>query len=297
MAKFSETEQKVIDILQKIKNVNQTIRWRNKTWYILEVAKPTTPQGEPKTDVYILLEDELENLQEIKISIKQGNADFLENKIQPIRAEQLLGKDWSKIIEESTTTIKKRFEQKNLIFRNKEARTEEGAITLGWKFELLNKKGGQLSGEIKVSALEVYSGQSLSDDKKNAYIKDKKVKDSGIANYIFIADDKALEDINNNIPLISIEDYVKDNPTIYFACKALNLRTKQNPYKWDGNRPLAVYVDWSIENGKLKSSIKYNNPLETKGNEIANNLIKCLGELSISNTDDIDESNTISNLN
>ena len=297
MAQFSETEQKIINIFKEKKNNNEDINFMNKIWKVIKVAKPTTSRGEPKTDVYILLEDNIGNTNEIKISIKQSNADFLENKLQAPRAEELFGIHWSNIIKDSTESIKEEFEKKTLIFKNKEGRTEKGAITLGWKFELLNKSGGKLSGNVKVSSLEVYSGQSLAEDKRNAYINGEVIQNSGVANYILIVNNEAQSNINNILEsLIPIEKFSTDNSSIYFACKALNLRTK-SANKWDGNRPLAVYVDWSIENGKLKSTIEYNDPLYTKGNAVATNLLTCLKELDITDTDDIDSNNSKSNIN
>lgn len=61
--------------------------------------------------------------------------------------------------------------------------------------------------------------------------------------------------------LITIEDYVDANPTVYFACKALNYRTYHK--KYDGNRPLSVYVDWNVRDGKLDPVLVYDNPLDT----------------------------------
>jgi hypothetical protein len=288
MAKFSKTEQEVVSIFQKAMENFDEIDFMKKKCKIITVGKPTSPKGEPKTDVYILLEDTEEEKYEIKVSIKQGNADFLENKIQANRAEQLFGQNWSDIIQRSTYTIKDKFEQKTLIFLKKEGRTEEGAITLGWKFELLNKSGGELSGQLEVSALEVYTGMCLSKDKRDAFVNGKIIKGSGIAEYMLIVEKE--EDITTSKDILSalipIRKYVVDNPIIYFACKALNLRTK-NDNKWDGDRPLAVYVDWSIQNGKLKHTINYAKPLVTKGNSIAENLISCLKTLDIVDTDDI----------
>ena len=288
MAKFSETEQKIVGIFKKSMESSDNINFMDKSCKVITVGKPTSPQGEPKTDVYILLKDSEEKMYEIKISIKQDNADFLENKIQANRAEQLFGKNWSDIVQKSTHAIKEKFEQKTLIFLEKEGRTEKGAITLGWKFELLNKSGGALSGKLDVSALEVYSGACLVRDKKDAYVNGRIIENSGVADSILIVDELARIINGQDIleALIPIKEYVADNPIIYFACKALNLRT-MSKNKWDGNRPLAVHVDWSIEHGKLKSNINYTKPLTTKGNVVAENLLKCLKELNISDTDDI----------
>ena len=50
--------------------------------------------------------------------------------------------------------------------------------------------------------------------------------------------------------LMTIEKFVEtEKPTIYFACKALNYRVEEE--KWDGDRPLSVYVDWYIKKSKL----------------------------------------------
>jgi hypothetical protein len=46
------------------------------------------------------------------------------------------------------------------------------------------------------------------------------------------------------------------NLTMFFALKALNYGSFEN--KWDGNRPLAVSIDWSIDiNQQLKSNIVF----------------------------------------
>ena len=87
--------------------------------------------------------------------------------------------------------------------------------------------------------------------------------------------------------LITIEDYVDANPTVYFACKALNYRTYHK--KYDGNRPLSVYVDWNVRDGKLDPVLVYDNPLDTKGNEVAAKLIKRYGENWVETTRDIDD--------
>lgn len=92
---------------------------------------------------------------------------------------------------------------------------------------------------------------------------------------------------------MSIDEYIKSNPDIYFACKALNYRTFES--KYDGNRPLAVQVDWNIDNEKLSSSLIFDRPLELNGDEMASRLLRCLKYLKISTTDDIDDDN--SNMN
>jgi hypothetical protein len=79
----------------------------------------------------------------------------------------------------------------------------------------------------------------------------------------------------------NIEDYASKQD-IYFACKALNYRARPN--KWDGNRPLSVYIDWKLEEGKLKAEFIMDRPLEKKGDEIGLNIQRILKELKIVST-------------
>ena len=89
--------------------------------------------------------------------------------------------------------------------------------------------------------------------------------------------------------MVSIKDYVHRHPEIYFACKALNYRSFEE--KWDGNRPLAVQVDWKEINGKLVPRLIYDKPLLVNGNEIAGRLLAYMKELHIKTTNDMNEDN------
>ena len=105
------------------------------------------------------------------------------------------------------------------------------------------------------------------------------INNSGIANYILVNDinqNLALQFLINN--LTEIREYAQRHD-IFFACKALNYRIQKD--KWDGDRPLAVYVDWLLENGKLKHEIIFDNPLSKRGNEIGNTIRRILGLLNI----------------
>ena len=267
------------------------IIYKNRVLKVIEAGKPTSSHGEPKTDIYILAEDIL-GKEEIKISYKKKSADFLENKTTAKRAEQLFGADWRNIIKESTTDIRKKFEKRKLIYKERFGRTEKGAITLGWKFELVNKLNGELSGKMKLSTQQVYdiyAGKNLSDEKRNAYVNGRIISESGVADYILIADsvNSAQEVIDKMIP---IRKYIRMNPNIFFACKALNYRTFAE--KYDGNRPLAVQVNWSVKNEKLEGDLIYDCPLEMNGDERAARLLRCLHYLGIKNTDDINFNNS-----
>lgn len=286
MGDFGDAERRILAFMTE----RTEFVFQDKKYKVILSGKPTCHKGEPKTDIYILAESEHDKT-EIKISYKKENADFIENKMSTERAEQLFGTDWEGIIEQSTTAIRDRFEERMLIYKNKYKRAEKGAITLGWKFELLNKNSGDLSGKMLLTeeqVIDVYAGSNLSEDKRNAMVCGQVIEDSGIANYILMDEDvhSAQDVIDKMIP---ITEYVKLHPDIYFACKALNYRTFAE--KWDGDRPLSVQVFWDAEENKLVPKLVYDKPLTVKGNEVAGRLLQYMKLLNIKTTDDIDDDN------
>ena len=261
---------------------------------VCESGKPTCGKGEPKTDIYVAaIETRSNTSREYKISYKKANADFLENKITAERAGNLLGKDWSTIIFNATKSIEESFKRKPLIYKTSFRNTQAGSFTLGWKFELTNKMNGALSNKINVSAqqaIDIYSGNSLPDDKRNAYVNGRIVGNSGVAEYLLIADPgdvKSINDIVSNTVLI--RNSFATLPPVYFACKALNYRSIRQ--KHDGNRSLCVFVNWFIDNNKLRSSLVFDNPLTVCGDEVKNSLVNCLRQLGIKTTEDISANN------
>lgn len=286
MADFGQAEKHIQRLFEEAK----TLQFEGKIWQVVKVAKPSCEQGEPKTDIYVLLQNgDLQR--EIKISYKKPNADFLENKMSAERAELIFGKDWQQIIQHSTAQINNQFLNKPLVYKEKFRRTEKGSITLGWKFELVNKPAGELSGKLVLTQnqlIDIYAGNNLPLDKKNAKINGEIIPYSGVADYILVGKDfQTIEDVL--VQMQPIADYIIENPNIYFACKALNYRTFKK--KYDGNRPLAVQVDWAIINGKLTPNLTFNSPLIRKGNELANQLIQCLTQLNVENTDELNAEN------
>lgn len=288
MSTFSVAEQDVKNFF----NINDEVLFKGKKFTISKAGKPTCPSGEPKTDIYLLLINKNQTL-EIKISYKKDNADFLENKIKSERAEQLFGKNWESIIHSSTMRIEDKFLSKKLIYKIQKGRTSKGSITLGWKFELVNKPNGELSGELildKSQLLDIYAGNNLSIDKRNAIVNGEVISNSGVANYIlqgntFLSAQEILDKMEE------IDDFVNTSPKIYFACKALNYRTFEN--KFDGDRPLAVQIEWKIIEDKLSPNFIFNRPLSFNGNIVAENLKNCLSHLNIRNTDDINSNNAM----
>jgi len=284
---FSSAEKHICDLFK----VGNSFTFCNQSYVIQNVGKPTCKAGEPKTDIYICAVSSQE-IKEIKISFKKKNANFLENKTSSERAEQLFGINWMTIISDSTSALCEEFNLKPLIYKKSFGKTDEGAITLGWKFELLNVKSGHLSANMVLSrdqVIDVYAGTNLSESKRNAIVNGLEIKGSGIANYILFEENQPSTIQGTINSLITIEDYVDNNPQVYFACKALNYRTIRG--KYDGNRPLSVFVEWIVINGKLASELKFDEPLVHGGDFAYAKLIESLETLNVRTTHDLNTLN------
>lgn len=278
MSNHGDTERYIVELFRS----EGKFTFENNNYEILNIGKPRPNKGECKTDVFILALDLKTNLtRDIKISIKQNDADFLENKISLERAKEIFGDDTKEILTKSIKSVEKSFHDDFLVYFTRYRKTEANCIKIGWKFELLNKHGGERSGEILLTdeqKIDVYSGSNLNKDKKDAKVNGNTINDSGIANYILeVSDTKQSLDfyLNNVIP---IEDFAKEQE-IYFACKAINYRGQCD--KWDGNRPLSVYINWMIVDGVLKAEFVMDKPLEKKADEIGNNIRNILKVLKV----------------
>ncbi len=289
--KFSESETKLIQLFENISSIS----WKNVD-YNVECAgkpRPSDGKGEPKTDLYLKMASQ-NGIKEIKISFKQSNANFIENKTSDERAREIFGDDWQEIILASTMEIVDAFEERMLIFKDKFGNTEAGSYVLGWRYELLNVDAGKLSGDVELSTsqlIDVYSGTNLSEQKKNSIVKGKVIENSGVANYILMTDQDNLNDCEQVLnSLQSIEDYITIHDKLYFACKASNFRSEKG--KIEGNRYLAVYVNWFNNGGKLDAELIFDEPLKVKTKDALTKLKEALDELNISTVNDLNENNT-----
>lgn len=282
MPSFSQTELNII----KLFPIGASFVYEDKSYRVVLCDKPTITKGECKTDVYIKAISDKEE-KELKISVKQTNADFLENKMKLERAHELFGDQAEQILSQSIQKILPNFRMQPLVFFSSYGKTAARTIKLGWKFDLCNKVQGDLSGELLLSEqqiIDVYSGTNLPASKRDAVVNGIIQPNSGIANFMLVVnpDEKlsAQECINRMVP---INEYIKrNNCKIFFACKALNYRADDE--KWDGNRPLAVYVDWSIDkSGKITAELVFDHPLFTKGNEVGNRVVAILRKMHVNN--------------
>ncbi len=292
MKEFSLTESNIGFILRS----QRTFTYEGQKYITKIVDKPRTISGEPKTDIYFLaesLDDEKRQLIR-KISYKQPNHDFIENKVNARRAEEILGKNWSTILSKCQQELAPAFMERKLIFLDSYRRTDKGSFTLGWKIEFVNKKNGELSIKMPFSHNQVrsiYSGDNLIAEKRNAIASGRTIQDSGVADYILVGRDYAsTEDILAS--LVDIDSYVASHPDIYLACKALNYRSLEGEGKYDGDRPLGVHVEWRIKGGKLTGRPILDRPLEQSGNTVYAQLSHHLTTLNIKTTDDVNPNNT-----
>jgi len=275
---YKELENYIIDICD-----NKTDIFFNGIKYELSKAgRPTVKgDGECKTDVLIRLyksASKLEDCIDIKISIKQSNAEFLANKLKPIDAENLFGENWKEIISKSVETIEDKFKGKKLSAISKKNGVR---YTLGWRLEVANKSR-VLASKLQLPKQEIidviYKGTSLSDDKRNAHVFGHEVKNSGVADFLLEGNKKdfeSIDDVLNNIQ--KMDSLAVDNVHLIFT--ASNYFPNKES-KIEGNRYLAVYVDWAVIDNELKPSIVFDKPLEYKGvDDILPSLLNAIDQI------------------
>lgn len=269
----------------KLSKENEIFNFKNESYKVKKSGKPQSRNGgEPKTDLFILAEKVLDNsLCEFKISFKKANADFLENKITKPRAELLFGEDWSNILQSSVEKIVEKINtEKELIYFNKKGNVKERSITAGWRIDLMNKKSGKLSEKISLTEqqkINIYTGNNLPEEKRNATVNGKIINNSGVANYISIIDEiKTLQEIFDS--LIDIKSYIQNNnDDIYFACKASNMWFEHKKEK-EGNRSLGIYLNWFLDNeNKINYKVVSNQPLEKTTDDVRKNFNKILEQI------------------
>lgn len=243
--------------------------------------RPKKGKGEPKTDIYVYaVSTDGKYEKEFKISYKKLNAEFLENKMKKYRAEQIFGSDWQSVITNSIEKIEDKFKKRTLLYLNSYKQTRAGSMTLGWKFELFNKQQGELSGLMEnlteEQVYEIYAGEKLEERKRDSKVKGEIIPKSGVADYILFTDkvDSAQDIIDKSV---RIKEYVKDNPDIYFGCKALNYNSKKK--KIEGNRDLVVQVDWFVEKEKLEAKLEFEKPLLCSGKDMKMKAEQCLKDM------------------
>lgn len=113
MPDFSESERRLLELFA----VGTNFVLDGGDYEVLISGKPTCSRGEPKTDVFVQCRDCFSGeLRDVKISYKQPNADFLENKIKAECAREIFGPQWVEIIKSATMNLRCFFESRRLVY-------------------------------------------------------------------------------------------------------------------------------------------------------------------------------------
>lgn len=239
--KCLEEENRIIELFRSTNTVN----YNGEICQVIFADKPKYTHGEGKTDIFILLKNSTSELP-IKISSKQSNADFLENRLKAERAEIIFGENWSDIITASALQLKDKFEKRQIYFPEKKGRVEKGSYTMGWRCDIINKNSGELTCPVVLTLeqkKEIFSGSNLSDEKRNVKVNNILINNAGVANKILLNSERYSSAQEILDALIAIENY---DPECFLAFKAVNYRSLSD--KIDGNRPLAVWINWELPN-------------------------------------------------
>ena len=126
--------------------------------------------------------------------------------------------------------------------------------------------------------IDVYAGRNLTANKRNSAVGGQIIENSGVADYILEFDNQ-ITDPDAHIARLQPIVTFAPKQDIYFACKALNYRIEAD--KWDGDRPLAVYIEWVLIENRLTPHFRYDKPLSIKGNIVGENVRSILKKLKI----------------
>jgi hypothetical protein len=257
-AQYMQKENSVLGLFKE----GEIVEYAGRSYSIKTADKPFAQdnRGEPKTDVYILLEDRMSGEEkEIKISYKSENYQFLENKMSGNRFREIFNKEETKAIMELlplNDRVNREFEISTSDLLNEETR-----LTLGYRLDIMASDAtGYMPITVSEETMaEILGGAKLEESKRNGVIHGEQVENSGVANYILVGD--GFENANDALSkIIPISEYVKDESkrVIALAPKAVNMiphRAKHfggdKTKPWDGNRPLAIALSWTREGDKL----------------------------------------------
>ena len=279
---FSKSEKKLREIISSSKSFT----FEGEEFVPELVTKPTIEGGggETKTDVYIKAKKISDNsISEIKISYKQKNFSFLENKIKKERAEEIYGKNWLQIVSQQIEQIKERFVHQPLVYFEKSGNTRKGSIKLGWRYEMESYGKRTLGVPIKHDiAKQVLQNENAIKKYADGIVNGKIIPRSGMPDYFLeenISQIKSTDNIFQN--LVSAKDMISKSK-ITAAFLAQNYDPFMDKQHGGNRRHLAVYVDWTAKNNRLSASLVFDKPLLIDSNQQYDKLLIALEKLGIS---------------
>ena len=279
---FSESEKKLREIISNSKSFT----FEGEVFIPELVTKPVIEGGggETKTDVYIKAKKISDNsISEIKISYKQKNFSFLENKIRKERAEAIYGKSWLQVVSQQIEQIKERFAHQPLVYFEKSGNTRKGSIKLGWRYEMESYGKRTLGVPIEHDiAKQVLQNKNAIKKYADGICNGKIIPGSGMPDYFLtenILQIKNTDDIFQN--LVSAKDMINKSK-ITAAFLAQNYDPFMDKQHGGTRRHLAVYVDWTAKNNRLSANLVFDEPLLRNSNQQYDKLLIALEKLGIS---------------
>ena len=251
-----------------------------------KVTQCSKPSGETKTDFFIVVKntDKGGENRVFKISYKTPSYTFVENKVQRYRIAEIFGSDWNNIIQPQINSKSAWFKKHPLI------KMEGKKIAIGWRYEIEQldraKSRRTLSAPIKQDiASRIIWGEHAGNKRRDAKVDGRIIPNSGIPDYIVIADPKELptwQEFFNR--LMDIKKYTREYNKMRAAFMTQNWRWKEKDQKWvtvGTSRDFAVWVKWKIVNGLLDGQVVLDQPYQKKSKDIMDDLKNCLDEMKI----------------
>lgn len=258
--------------------VGQAFVWKGATYCVVMVGKPSSKEfgGEPKTDIFVRVQPiGGGTIEEIKISFKKSNAEFIENKLT-LERMKIIVPDMlrrKEIIDGLSGILKSKVTSRDLV-------SGKPNIKIGWRLDFMDRPSGKLTFPFDFNqqeSVETYSGSNLAAEKRDAKVCGKIVENSGVANHILKSDNiGTLQDAINEMQ--PIEQYASEHRKIYTCLKGVNLRIDQEGELKAETRPLAFYVSYHIKkDGSVQPVVHTGHFLQFSSGPLKTELVQNLG--------------------
>lgn len=270
---FAKSEEKLISLFAP----GAKFVYNEKEFVSLYSGKPKSQGrgGEGKTDVFIVAKDQTGQLELIKISYKQKNADAYESWVTAERAEEIFGAKWKQVMKNSINENAEGFYTSFSQSKPVGSAGEPDSYVLGYAFDIRSNPR-KLSTKLSLSNAQkkdIYSGSNMSPAKRNSIVKGKQRPDSGVASHILVADNvKTPQEAIDK--MMTIDDYVKNHPQdLYITYKAVNAQKDKN-YEVS-KRSLAVTTKYQLQkNGSIDSKLFTDASLGSTSQDAGKDLVK-----------------------
>ena len=271
-------------ILKRCKEcVGEEFEYSGHRYKVIQCSKPS---GETKTDFFIVAKntDKGGDNKVFKISYKKPSYTFVENKVQRYRIAEIFGSDWNNIIQSQINSKSAWFKKHPLI------KMEGKKIAIGWRYEIeqvdQTKSCRTLSAPIKQDiASRIIWGEHAGNKRRDAKVDGKIIPNSGIPDYIVIADPKELPTWQAFFnKLEDIKEYAHEHNEMQASFLTQNWRWSKTKEEWvtEGtSRDFAVWVKWKIVNGLLDGQVILDQPYKKKSKDIMDDLENCLEKMNI----------------